>query len=94
MHGFVVKEVRNFLYDIRWKWYDIGIELDVDGVKLDAIKAMKNNEPSACLYKMIQERLKDVENPLTWRVIAEALNAKTIGEMTLARQSLTKAQGT
>lgn len=46
------KNIRTLLYDVRLKWYDIGIELGFSKVYLDEIKA-RSDEPAACLYELI-----------------------------------------
>ena len=78
-----LKEARNLLYDVRLKWYDIGVELNVDEKKLDEIKFKNKEDPGVCLREMLRVCL---ENTLTWRAIAEALEAKAISELRLASE--------
>ena len=76
-----LKEARNFLYEVRLKWYDIGVELNVDEEKLDEIKFKYDKDPGVGLREMLRVCLK---NTLTWKAIAEALEAKAISEPILA----------
>ena len=78
-----LKNVRDFLYDVRLKWYDFGIELDIPHQELDRIKAANKDDHGVCLRDMIQVRLNLNDDPLTWRHIADALNAKAINEREL-----------
>lgn len=78
-------KVRNFLYEVRLKWYDIGLELEMKVDELDEIKTTKNDS-SVCLREMLKVRLKYYKNPLTWKAIAEALERDVIGELKLASQ--------
>ena len=83
-----LKVVRDFLYDVRLKWYDIGIELDVEVVDLDEIKGRELNDGD-CLREMLIKRLKFVENRLTWKKLADALVAKAVNELELAEKCMT-----
>ena len=87
-----LKDIREFLYEVRLKWYDLGIELDCDITDLDVIKLMHQN-PKDCLREMIKNRLKFVDNPLTWSAIAKALSAAAVDEEELACKALANAQG-
>ena len=83
-----LKNVRSFLYEVKLKWYDLGIELDVEVETLDEIKASNRDDHGACLREMIKVRLGFVDKPLTWTHIADALNAKAINEQKLAEQGI------
>lgn len=86
-----LKEIREFLYEARLKWYNIGIELDCDLTELDVIKLKHREDPTNCLTEMI--RFKICDTPLTWNVIAKALSAKAVDEKKLAAKAFAKAQG-
>ena len=81
-----LKNLRNFLYPIRLKWYDLGIELDVPGEELDEIKSKNKDDHGACLRDMITARLKFKDDPLTWGHLADALKARAINELELAEK--------
>lgn len=78
-----LKQVRNFLYLVRLKWYDIGLELEIKIEDLDEIKAVNHNDPSKCLTEMIKVWL--TLEP-TWEALADALQAKAIKEIALSRK--------
>ena len=76
-----LKRLRGFLYPIKLKWYDLGIELDIPGEELDEIKSKNRDDYGACL--MITARLKFRDDPLTWGHLADTL---TINELELAEK--------
>ena len=76
----ILRDAREFLYDIRRKWYDIGVELDVPTNELDTIRD-KFKDQKDCLNEMLKERLK---KPLTWSELSKALRARYIDEEELA----------
>ena len=78
-----LKELRNKLYRVRVKWYDIGVELNVATEELDIIKS-KSDDPSVCLREMIALRLRS-SNELTWKIISDALRTEVINETALAK---------
>ena len=79
-----LKNLRNFLYPIKLKWYDLGIELDIPGEELDEIKSKNKDDYGACLRDMIKARLKFKDDQLTWKHLADALKARAINEPRLA----------
>ena len=83
-----LKRVRTFLYNVRLKWYDIGIELDVPKVALDEIKDRHNNDPAACLLDMLEVWLKAENLRSTWTTLAGALNAVAVDEKGLASEGM------
>ena len=80
-----LKEVREFLYSVRLKWYDLGLELDVDEEELDVIKAKDKDDPNTCLREMLRVRLK---TPLTWKMLGQALCAKAINESEMSAKGI------
>ena len=81
-----LSEVRNFLFNVRLKWYNLGLEVKVAIENLDEIEGRKLKDPGDCLREMLKIRLKNVNNPLTWKMLADALRAKAIDELELAEQ--------
>ena len=79
-----LRNMRDFLYPIRLKWYDLGIELDLPGEELDEIKSKNRDDYGACLRDMITARLKFKDNQLTWGHLEAALKARAINELELA----------
>ena len=82
-----LKNVRGFLYEVRLKWYDLGLELDISYQELDRIKASNRDDHGVCLREMIKARL-SLKEGLTWHHIADALNAKAINELELAKEGM------
>lgn len=77
-----LKVVRNYLSDIRVKWYDIGIELRVKVATLDSIRN-KYSDDGDCLREMLKEWLKSISP--TWTILTGALRSKVINEGKLAK---------
>lgn len=78
-----LKHVRALLFSIRHKWYDIGIELDLQVAELDIIRS-KYDDPADCLLEMLKLWLKSI-NPLPiWNTLADALRADAVNEVALA----------
>lgn len=78
-----LKEVRNLIYDARLKWYDIGVELNIDVVTLDCIKSNFDNKHGQCLLEVLKLWLKS-HIPPTWNALADALAADPVNEKALA----------
>ena len=84
LHKDDLKEVRDFLFEIRLKWFNLGLEV---GVKVEDLEEIKQNNKDFGdrLLEMLNKRLKFVEQ-LTWKTLAEALRAKAIDENQLAAE--------
>ena len=81
-----LKQVRDFLFDAREKWFDIGVSSGVGGARLAKIRENCDNEPAACLIEMIREWLRLADPPPTWAALAHVLKSKTINEVELAEK--------
>ena len=66
------------------KWENIGIFLEIEQGKLDAIKAAENQVPQNCLREMLKIWLKRVSPPPSWSAIAEAI--ELLGDQNLAHR--------
>ena len=80
-----LKTVRELLHDIRVKWYDIGVELDVDIGTLESIRS-RYHDPKDCLREMLREWLKSISPQPTWKRLSIALRASAVGETSLAQK--------
>ena len=69
---------------MREKWFDIGVDLEIDADILEKIRDKYHNEPAACLTNMIREWLKSVDRPATWTSLAFVL--RSINEVKLAEE--------
>ena len=81
-----VKEVRGFLYKVRRKWYDIGIELGISIDELDTISVNNQNDSEKCLVDMIKIWLKSINPPPTWNALSKALKSDPVGEAQMAKK--------
>jgi hypothetical protein len=80
-----LSEAKNFLFGIRLKWYDLGLELKVKEEELDVIKHKEKDDPNACLREMLRIPLK---SGLTWTRLAIALFSEAINEYELAKEGM------
>ena len=80
-----LKVVYEFLADARNRWYNIGLQLDIEPEILDTIRN-SNDDALDCLREMLKEYLKQVTLPPTWQRIVTALQAKTVGYAHLAQE--------
>jgi hypothetical protein len=80
-----LKEVRGLLHDFKLKWYDLGIELDVEVHELDVIRKEKDDHGN-CLVEMLKLRLRFADKPLTWKILAKVLSGKVINEKKTAEK--------
>ena len=89
-----LRDVRTRIWDARNKWFDIGIELDVQHTDLTAIRQRCNDDPNACLTEMLACWLK--RRGTTWADLIQALRHPIVGfgsladelESTLRRETL------
>ena len=81
-----LKKVKDFLYEIRRKWHDLGIELEVKAEELEVIEA-QYSDLGVCLRKMLLVWLKNHLKPPTWEAIEAALESKAINELELAARA-------
>jgi len=70
------------LYDIRAKWFLLGVELNVSDGTLNAIPERCNRDSDQYLYRMLSEWLKSGE--ATEDQLVKALRERTINEKRLA----------
>lgn len=83
-----LRQVRDFLFQVRLKWYNIGLELGIDVTDLDEIKYTNNDIPRKCLLEMLKVWLNLVENSPTWKALSKALRTEPIDELALAEDGV------
>ena len=76
--------VLNEVFDVRAKWYNIGLGLRVPAGTLDAIRG-RFDDPADCLRETLREWLRQAAPQPTWRALVEALRSRAVGEQQLAR---------
>ena len=80
-----LRMVQRAAWDARAKWYNIGLELDIDPGTLDTIK--RDNDNSDDRFRaMLTTWLKMVDPKPTWEALAEALRSPTVGYEHLAER--------
>ena len=86
--GLGIKDLASVLkatWKARVKWYNIGLELDMDPGTLDVIKRDSDSTDER-FRAMLGTWLKMVEPKPTWGALAEALRSPTVGYEHLAEQ--------
>ena len=78
-----LRDVRNLLFPVKRKWFDIGIELGLKVEELNNIKA-EHADHSQCLTQMILVWLKSINPPPTWKALGDALNTAPVHEVEIA----------
>lgn len=76
-------EVQNFLINLEYKWYDIGLQLGLDPGRLECIK-QSGKSNAECLILMLQLWLKGVGPEPTWGDLCRVLAGRVVQEQKLA----------
>ena len=82
-----LRKVQRAAWDARAKWYNIGLELDIDPGTLDTIKGNNDNIDDR-FRAMLTTWLKMVEPKPTWEALAEALRSPPVGYEHLAERCI------
>ena len=82
-----LRGVRNAVYDVAAKWYDLGLELGIPSDYLDAIKSA-HSDPQDCLREMLRKWLSGVDPEPSWKVLSGALRNEAVGFAHLAEKIL------
>ena len=77
--------VYNWLYEVRNRWPDIGLALEMNYTDIHAIECDHKNDCKAALRDMLY-KLFDSKKPLTWNKICSALRQPTVGQACLAEE--------
>jgi hypothetical protein len=78
-----LSKVQRAAWDARTKWYNIGLELEIDPETLDVIEG-NNKDIDKQFRAMLTTWLKMVDPRPTWEALAEALRSPTVGYKHLA----------
>ena len=80
-----LKILQSELFPISYKWYSLGVQLEVPISNLKCIK-VENSKMDQCLLKMLATWLKTTNPPSTWNILTGALESPPVGEKLLAQQ--------
>ena len=72
----------NELYDVRTKWYMIGLGLRLRPPDLDAM----SGNPQDCLKSSLSKWLKGIDPPPTWQAIVAVLRSPLVDEKRKAKE--------
>ena len=76
-----VKTAINALHSASYRWYQIGIQLEVPTHVLKNIKQQPHDQTD-CLTELLEYWVRNA--PPSWRALIDALRAPSVGEKTLA----------
>ena len=76
-------KVQDLIWDARPKWFNLGLNLNIDQATLTAIK-QSNSNVDDCFRDMLLEWLKSVEPP--WEELLVALRKRSVGHKQLAKK--------
>ena len=79
-----LKDVHEELIDVSTKWYNIGLQLNLQPGALDHIKEHK--DANSCLREMLKHWLKGVHPSPTWKLLIKALKSRSVSEADLAKR--------
>ena len=80
-----VPQIASELCQVQTKSKTFGRVLGLPKVTVDSVH-QQNSDPQECLFGVLDEFVKQVEPPPTWRVILEALRSPNIRQGNLAQQ--------
>ena len=80
-----LKDVQELLIGISHKWYDVGVQLNLESGVLKRIQRQYSN-PADCLREMLEEWLKRVNPYPSWRALVQALTTHAVSERRLAEE--------
>ncbi len=86
------KCVQKELWKIRYKWQQIGIELNFLWDDLKNVQCKFGNDPDKCLPELIDKWLKRSQPKAAWDVLVRALKEPQVGEEGVADDISTKYQ--
>ena len=67
------KDLLEALLPVRDHWKTIGLLLDCDDATLSDVATKGQNDNIACLRELVVARLKNIDPPLTWELVVEAV---------------------
>ena len=76
-----LRAVWNELFPVRFKWYNVGLELNISHTKLNELR---EQYPQSELMREMLNYWMCTETLPTWRVIVNALESQTVAEIGLA----------
>ena len=76
--------VQEAVWEGRTKWYNIGLQLGLSPESLDAIERTKHHVIDDCFTETLKVWLRGSGNRPSWRCLARALRARTVGLVVLA----------
>ena len=76
-------KVQDLIWDARPKWFNLGLNLDIDQATLTMIK-QSNVNGDDCFREMLSEWLKSVEP--SWEELLAALRKPSVGHKQLAKK--------
>ena len=74
-----LKNIKECAYPARSKWYNIGINLDIDVGTLEAIEKDNMGKSDACFRELLTKWLRRDDPVPSWKTLTDALQSQTVG---------------
>ena len=81
-----LRKVLKATWQVRAKWYNYGLALDVSSTDLEVIKENHKGDCDACFRETLIEWLQKAHPPPTWRALCDALEDPLVGYGELAEK--------
>lgn len=82
-----LKEVHEILHPLRIKWREIGLQLRLQPADLNAVLRDPNfSDDGLCLMQVLTLCLQNVNPPLTWPAVVEALRSRSVNRQDVAEE--------
>ena len=76
----------NELCVVKDKWFDLGVQLNMQPHDLKSIQIQYHNDPSRCLLEMLSKWLSITFPPPTWQTVVDSLSSPAINNKKLAER--------
>ena len=80
-----LKTLMNELFEVRDKWYHLGVQLSMRTSDLKAIRTQYHNDPDDCLLEMLSQWLSITTPPPTWQIVVDVLCSTAISRPLVAQ---------
>lgn len=74
-----LQNIQSLLWDVRFKWHNIGLALGIDPSTLEVVKRSNLHVVDDCFSQMLLKWLRRGDCVPCWKALAEALRSPTVG---------------
>ena len=87
-----LQKVQDSTWDVRAKWFNIGLALGISAGTLDAVKKTHQSDCDDCYTSVMKIWLRGVDPHPTWAALSDALKSTSVGCGHLAEQLVRSKQ--